>query len=140
MKTKFVFPILNQIIQTKTIGVAEDLQCFARLLNVIAHYECGLDYDFEKQLKDTYKFLLKMENLQAVQREIIGFIKNLNDVYPHQLKFEFRKIHQTLKKLEHHPFEKRAFLYLDFLSWLESKIENIPVAEIIQRKRNKRKE
>lgn len=131
---------LNRIIQSKHMGVAEDLQCFARLLNVIAHYECGLDDNFEKQLKDTYKFLLKMENLQLVQREIIGFIRRLDDVYPHQLKFEFRKIHQKLKKLEHHPFEKRAFLYLDFLSWLECKIENIPVAEVIQRKRKLRKE
>ena len=131
---------LNQVIQVSPIGVAEDLQCFARLLNVIAHYECGLDHDFEKQLRDTYKFLIKMENLQEVQKEIIGFIRSLSDVYPHQLKFEFRKIHTKLKKLEHHPFEKRAFLYLDFLSWLECKIENIPVAEVIRRKRVLRKE
>lgn len=139
-ENKLCISYLNQIIQAKTVGVAEDLQCFARLLNVISHYECGLDYDFEKQLKDTYKFLLKMENLQSVQKEIIGFIKNLNDVYPHQIKYEFKKIHTILKKLENHPFEKRAFLYLDFLSWLESKIENIPVAEVIQRKRKQRKE
>lgn len=139
-KNKPCIHYLNQVIQVSSVGVAEDLQCFARLLNVIAHYECGLDHDFEKQLKDTYKFLLKMENLQEVQKEIIGFIKSLSDVYPHQLKFEFRKIYNKLKKLEHHPFEKRAFLYLDFLSWLECKIENIPVAEVIRRKRQLRKD
>lgn len=134
-KNKWCIHYLDKVIQATTLGVAEDLQCFARILNVIAHYECGLDNNFEKQLKDTYKFLLKMENLQEVQKEIIGFIKGLSDVYPHQLKFEFRKIHNKLKKLEHHPFEKRAFLYLDFLSWLECKIEDIPVAEVIKRKR-----
>lgn len=39
-----------------------------------------------------------------------------------------------LKVYENHPYEKRAFLYLDIISWLESKIENRPVAEIIQEK------
>jgi hypothetical protein len=35
---------------------------------------------------------------------------------------------------ENHPFEKRAFLYLDIISWLESKIENRPVQAIIRQK------
>ena len=32
------------------------------------------------------------------------------------------------------PYEGRPFLYLDVISWLESKIENRPVQEIMQRK------
>jgi hypothetical protein len=39
-----------------------------------------------------------------------------------------------LKKFENHPYEKRAFLYLDILSWLESKIQNKPIATIIKEK------
>jgi len=42
-----------------------------------------------------------------------------------------------LKTFENHPYEKRAFLYLDIISWLESKIENKPVASIIQEKAKK---
>ncbi|CAM1335234.1 hypothetical protein [Tenacibaculum aestuariivivum] len=131
---------LNKIIKSKKIHVAEDLQCFARILSLIAHYECGLDYDFELQFKDTYRFLLKMENLQEVQKEFISSIKALGDVFPHQIKKEFKKIYDRLKIYENHPYEKRAFLYLDILSWLESKIENKPVAQIIKNKliQNKR--
>jgi hypothetical protein len=75
-----------------------------------------------------------MENLQEVQKEFITSIKDLSDVYPHEIKNEFKKIHTRLKKYEHHPYEKRAFLYLDILSWLESKIENKPISEIIRNK------
>ncbi len=125
---------LNKIITVKNISVAEDLQCFARVLNLIAHYECGLDYDFERQFKDTYKFLLKMENLQEVQKVLIVSIKALGDVYPHEIKKELQKTHSQLKKFKNHPYEKRAFLYLDILSWLESKIKNKPVSQIIQEK------
>lgn len=130
---------LNKIIKSKKIHVAQDLQCFARVLSLIAHYECGLDYDFELQFKDTYRFLLKMENLQEVQKELISSIKALGDVYPHQIKKEFKKIYDRLKVYENHPYEKRAFLYLDILSWLASKIENKTVAEIIKNKYLKNK-
>ncbi len=125
---------LSKIINTKKLYVGEDLQCFARVLNLIAHYECGLDYHLERQFKETYKFLLKMENLQEVQKIFIESIRSLGDLFPHQFKSEFKKIHAKLKVYKNHPYEKRAFLYLDILSWLESKIENKTVAEIIKEK------
>ena len=136
-KNELCIAYLQKIIRSKNIGSAEDLQCFARVLNLIAHYECGLDYDLERQFIDTYKFLLKMENLQEVQKEFITSIRALSDVYPHEIKKEFKKIHTRLKKFENHPYEKRAFLYLDILSWLESKIENKPISLIIKEKLSK---
>ena len=42
--------------------------------------------------------------------------------------------HAELKQYEKDPYERRAFLYLDILSWLESKIQNKTVAEIIYAK------
>lgn len=133
-KNKECIIYLNKIIKSKNLHVAEDLQCFARILSLIAHYESGLDYHLEVQFKDTYRFLLKMENLQEVQKEFISSIRTLGDVFPHQIKHEFKKIYDRLKVFETHPYEKRAFLYLDILSWLESKIANKTVSQIIQEK------
>ncbi|CAL2102887.1 conserved protein of unknown function [Tenacibaculum sp. 190130A14a] len=133
-KNKECITYLAKIINAKKLYVGEDLQCFARILNLIAHYESGLDYHLERQFKDTYKFLLKMENLQEVQKVFIESIRSLGDLYPHEFKKEFRKIYERLKTFENHPYEKRAFLYLDILSWLESKIENKSVAQIIKEK------
>ncbi|MDG1039061.1 MAG: hypothetical protein P8P15_09530 [Polaribacter sp.] len=135
-KNKICIAYLQKIIRSKNLGSAEDLQCFARILNLIAHYECGLDYDLERQFVDTYKFLLKMENLQEVQKVFLSSIRDLSDVFPHEIKNEFKKIHTKLKRFENHPYEKRAFLYLDILSWLESKIQNKPIALIIKEKTN----
>ena len=112
----------------------EDLMCFARVLSLVAHYEAGMDYHLEVQLKSTYKFLLKMNDLHAVQKEMIKFLRSLGDIYPGELKNEFRKLHTELKKYENHPYEKRAFLYLDILSWLESHLESKPVSQIIREK------
>ncbi|MEO2052841.1 MAG: hypothetical protein ABGX00_13870, partial [Allomuricauda sp.] len=125
---------LKRIISNKNLKMREDLMCFARVLSLVAHYEAGMDYHLEVQLKSTYKFLLKMNDLHAVQKEMIKFLRNLGDIYPTDLKNEFQKLYNELKKYENHPYEKRAFLYLDILSWLESHLENKPVGQIIREK------
>jgi len=128
---------LQKIINDKSLKVREDLLCFSRILNLVAHYELGLDYHLETQLKSTYKYLLKMDDLHEVQKEMITFLKGLGDIYPHEIKNAFKELHAKLKPFEDDPYERRAFLYLDILSWLESNIENKPVAEIIQAKAKK---
>jgi len=125
---------LNKIISNRSLSMREDLLCFSRVLNLVAHYEAGLDYNLDALIKSTYKFLIKMEDLYEVQKEMIKFLKGLGDIYPHELKAEFIKLHKKLKQFEEHPYERRAFLYLDVISWLESKIENKPVNEIIRDK------
>ncbi|WKX75450.1 hypothetical protein [Zobellia laminariae] len=125
---------LKKIINNKNLKMREDLMCFARVLSLVAHYEAGMDYHLEIQLKSTYKFLLKMNDLHAVQKEMIKFLRNLGNIFPNELKNEFQKLHTELKKYENHPYEKRAFLYLDIISWLESHLENRPVADIIREK------
>lgn len=125
---------LGKIIHAKSLKTREDLMCFARLLNLIAHYEAGKDYHLESLLRSTYTFLIKMNDLHSVQNEIIAFVKKLGDIYPHELKAAFKELHKKLKPYEDDPYERRAFLYLDVLSWLESKIENKAVADVIAAK------
>ncbi|MBT8272410.1 MAG: hypothetical protein KJO77_01300 [Bacteroidia bacterium] len=125
---------LDKIISNKSLSMREDLLCFSRVLNLVAHYEAGLDYNLDSLIKSTYKFLIKMEDLYEVQKEMIKFLRNLGNIYPHELKDEFSKLHKKLKQYEDHPYERRAFLYLDIISWLESKIQNKPVNVIIQDK------
>ncbi len=134
---KIAIEYLNKIITNKTVKTREDLMCFSRLLNLIAHYESGKDYYLESLLRSTYKFLIKMDDLHEVQKAMIGFVRKLGTIFPNELKSEFIKLHATLKQYEDDPYERRAFLYLDVLSWLESKIENKPVAEIISAKAKK---
>lgn len=125
---------LDKIISNKSLSMREDLLCFSRVLNLVAHYEAGLDYHLETLLRSTYKFLIKMNDLHEVQKEMIKFIKGLQDIYPQDLKNAFRSLRDTLKTYEEHPYERRAFLYLDIISWLESKIEDKPVSDIIRDK------
>ena len=125
---------LEKIINNKNLSMREDLMCFARLLCLIAHYELGKDYYLENQLKNTYKFLLKMNDLHEVQKEIIKFLRSLNSIYPGDIKKEFIKMRTRFIELDSNTYEKRAFLYLDIISWLESKIENRKISDIRKEK------
>jgi hypothetical protein len=125
---------LEKIINNKDLSMREDLLCFSRVLNLVAHYDAGIDYNIEKLIVSTYKFLIKMNDLHEVQRKMIAFLKNLSNIYPQDLRKEFVKLYDELIQYKDHPYEKRAFLYLDILSWLESKIQNATVEEIIQQK------
>jgi hypothetical protein len=60
---------------TKNLIMREDLMCFASFY-LIVHYEMGKDFNLESQLKSTYKFLLKMNDLQEVQKKSFGFEKS----------------------------------------------------------------
>ena len=64
----------------------EDLLCFSRILNLVSHYEAGLDFQLDSLIKNTYKFLIKMEDLYAVQKEMVSFLKSLGEIYPSELK------------------------------------------------------
>ncbi|MEZ4778543.1 MAG: hypothetical protein R2786_04100 [Flavobacteriaceae bacterium] len=130
---------LDKIISNKSLEMREDLLCFSRILNLVAHYEAGDDYHLERLIKSTYKFLIKMEDLYQVQKEMIKFLRRLGEIYPHQIKNEFKKLHSKLKELEADPYERRSFLYLDIISWLESNIEGRSIPEIIQEKAHLKK-
>jgi hypothetical protein len=125
---------LEKIISNKELKMREDLLCFARVLNLVAHYDEGIDFNIDKLIVSTYKFLLKMNDLHQIQRKMISFLKSLSNTYPQDLRKEFINLHSELSKYENHPHEKRSFLYLDILSWLECKIHNVSVESVIQEK------
>lgn len=125
---------LSLIIENKSLGMREDLLCFSRILNLVAHYEAGIDYQIERLIRSTYKFLIKMEDLHEVQRAMISFIRSLTQVYPHEIKNSFKGLHKILSQYKDDPFERRSFLYLDILTWLQSNIEGKSIPEIIQQR------
>ena len=124
---------LNKIINWK-VDLRTDLQCYSRLLHLIAHYELGNFQLLEYLTKSVYRFMAKMENLSAVEEEMFKFLKNSLRLSPRQLKPEFEKLLNKLKQYEKNSAEARAFAYLDIISWLESKIENVPVQDVIREK------
>jgi hypothetical protein len=111
-----------------------DLQCYARLLHMLAHYELGNYELMESLTKSVYRFMARMKNLTVVEEEMFRFIRNSFDVSPRQLKPELEKFLNKIKHLEKNRYETRAFAYLDIISWVESKVYEKPMREIVYKK------
>ncbi|NML20902.1 hypothetical protein HHL16_08455 [Pseudoflavitalea sp. G-6-1-2] len=124
---------LNKIINWK-VDLRTDLQAYSRLLHLIAHYELKNFDLLEYLFKSVYRFMSKMENLSVVEEEIFRFLRRSFHITPRNLKTEFEKLLNKLKQHQRNRYETRAFMYLDIISWLESKIDNVPVQEVIRHK------
>lgn len=124
---------LNRIINQKG-DLRTDLQCYSRLLHLIAHYELGNFEILESLIKSVYRYMAKMESLSKVEEEMFAFLRRAFHVGAHALKPEFEKLLAKLKKYEGNPLESRAFVYLDVISWLESKISGVNVQDVIREK------
>lgn len=126
---------LNKIINISNVDIREDLHCFARIMNLVCHFELGNMDVINYYIISTYRFLLKKDDLHFFQKYILNFLKGLNkDVNDKELLGRFRQLKDQLVPLVSSEYEKRAFIYFDIISWLESKIEKRTVQEIIQQK------
>ncbi|RLD20242.1 MAG: hypothetical protein DRI71_10675 [Bacteroidetes bacterium] len=128
---------LNRIINTEQSLIREDIHGFSRILSLICHYELGHRDILDYHVRSTYRFLLSHENLQQYHRYILNFLKHLSaNISEEEMIAEFERLRQQLIPLETNPYEKRAFIYFDIISWLEGKIQHRPVQDVIQEKAN----
>ena len=71
-----------------------DLQCYARLLHLMAHYELGNDEIIESLIKSVYRYMAKMKNLTVVEEEMFKFLRHSFHVSRNKLKMELEKFLQ----------------------------------------------
>ena len=121
--------IINDQVDLRT-----DLQCYARLLHLLAHYELGNFDIMEYLIKSVYRFMAKMENLTVVEEEMFRFLRKSFHVPRHRLHPEVQKLLETIKQFEKSRHETRAFAYLDIVSWLESKVYKKSMSGILYEK------
>ncbi len=126
---------LNRIMNSESIDLREDIHSFARILNLISHYELGNRDVIDYYIRSTYRFMLKKDDLHRYQKAILNFLRKLADEFKEEdLIPEFEKLRDQLLPLQTNPFEKRAFIYFDIISWLESKIQQRRVQDVIAEK------
>ena len=111
-----------------------DLQCYARLLHLLAHYELGNYELLEYLTKSVYRFMSKMENLTALEEEILKFLRRSFHIPKHDMKKELEAFLHKIRQFEKKRFQSRVFVYLDIVSWVEHKVYNKPLGEIIREK------
>ena len=124
---------LQKIINDNT-NIRNDLQCYARLLHLLAHYELGNFVLMEYLTKSVYRFMAKKENLTKIEEELFKFLRLSFHLSRHKLIPELEKLLEKIRKLENNRFETRTFAYIDMVSWIESKLSKKSMSTILHEK------
>jgi hypothetical protein len=125
---------LHKIINDNQYGLRVDLQCYARLMHLLCHYEIGNEEILESLIKSVYRFMARMKNLTIVEEAIFTFLRHSFNVKVRLIKPELEEFLKKIKHLEKSRFQTRSFAYLDIISWVESKVYEKPMEEIIHTK------
>jgi tetratricopeptide (TPR) repeat protein len=125
---------LQKIIHQVETGLRNDLQCYSRLMHLLCHFEMGNEEIIESLIKSLYRFMSKMKTLTVVEQEMFRFLRHSSKMNRRDLKAELENFLQKIKHLEKNRFETRSFAYLDIISWVESKVYEKPMSEIIYNK------
>lgn len=126
---------LNKVVNDTDIKTAEDLHASTRILAMILQFEIGRSELLEYLARSTSRFLNKLEGLYKFEETMLTFMKKVsrNDLL-RQDKEVFIKLREDLISAGYEPGERNALSTLDLISWVDSKIENRPLFEILKAK------
>mgnify|MGYP002623564360 FL=1 len=138
-KYEYALEWINKILNKKDLKLREDIQIFARLLNLFVHFELD-NYDLlEYEIKSTRRFFDSHNYLNEFEKAILSFLNkiiNLNS--PEQKEELYNDLKFKLSKKTKDASISRASQYFDTISWLDSKLKNKSFSEIVKVKSQKR--
>lgn len=131
---KWIYKIINENTEMR-----EDLYCAAKILNLIIHYELGNNDLIEYLAKSSYRYLYKKKKLYEFENMVLKFMQvKIQKIKSNkELVSAFSELKQNAEILFNKaPENKNILHYFDFMSWIESKIENKKFSEILKSKNN----
>ena len=126
---------INLVLNNKETGLREDVYSFAKLVNLLIHYELG-NYDLlDYTIKSTKRSVAKNQRNYKFETVFLKDFKKLLKVKSEDdLKNKMIDFKGELSEVLKDPYEQTAIKYFDFTAWLEAKIENCSFEKVIKSK------
>ncbi|MBI1288842.1 MAG: hypothetical protein GC178_14840 [Flavobacteriales bacterium] len=126
---------LNMVLNDTAIKSAEDLHASTRLLTLILQFELGRSELLDYLARSTYRFLTKLEGLYRFEEVMLAFMKKFskNDAM-RKNKELFAQLKRDLEDAGYEPGERNSLSTLDLISWVDSKMTELPLFEILKEK------
>ncbi len=108
-----------QIISDPKENVVKEIYYFARILNLLLHYELGNEKLLDSLLQSTPKYLKRRRTIYATEKAIFSYLRKQLNTYnkkeQQKNKENFKLIIDNLSKQKS---ERRVFNYLDLNLWI----------------------
>lgn len=124
---------LNKVLNDNENELRQDLYSYARLFNLVIHFELGNHDLLEYTIKSTARYLQKRDRDYPIEKTIMEYMKKLIRTQNQaDRKKMFEQFRNELNKLMKGPEDKIILRYFDYLKWIESKINNVSFSEAIK--------
>ena len=123
---------VSKIINQRGQDFREDIQSYSRLLYLMIHYDLDNIDLLPYLVKTVETFFNKIKVKNKLQHEAMIFFKNLSKSTISDRTKILKDFHAKLELLALNPYERRALIYLDIRSWVNSKLERKSIGEIIK--------
>lgn len=125
---------VNKIINEGKPEIRQDLHSFSRILNIIVHAELQNFDTLPYIIRSTYRYLTQRKKLYRFESVVLDHLRKLPPPFDHKGLAEFyRNVYNELLPFIDDPYERKAFNYLDFIAWLNSKMHKITFEEAVQK-------
>ncbi len=126
---------INKVLNDNETNLRQDIYGYARLFNLVIHYELGNHELLEYIVKSTHRYLNKRNRAYEFESFIISQLKKLSKVYDSGNEKEMmKKMKPQLKKVLKSDSDKVILEYFDFEAWVDGKIAGSSFSEAIKMK------
>lgn len=124
---------LNEVLNDNEQNLRQDVYSFARLFNLVIHYELG-NYDFlEYVIKSTNRYLSKHERDYKIENTCIKHIRKLAKTHSSVNRLEiFEKMYEEISELLQDHNERVVLEHFNISAWIESKIRKQTFEEAVR--------
>jgi hypothetical protein len=125
----------NELLNSIAIDKTEDQYCFSQMFHLLIHFELNNIDIIPHGMKSLNRYLQMRKRHFKFEKAFIDFMKNAQKTYSdEQKKKTIALFLRAIVPLEHDQFERAVFEYFDFITWAESKIENIEMSKLLLKK------
>lgn len=124
---------LNKLLNDPEPALRQDLFTYARLFNLVVHYELGHYEHLEYVSRSTKRFLSKRDRAYGVEGALMEHIRKLAKTDPPDAKRElFLSLETRLNELMLDPDESTVLKYFNICAWVRSKVQGTSMAKAVQ--------
>jgi len=125
--------LTNMVMNETSINFKSDVNFFVRLLQILIHIELE-NYDLLEYLVDsTYKYFKEKNEIFKAESALFDFFRKAIKLRKDELPEAFKELGYKFKKLSDAHTQNILALF-DFNIWIESKIQNKRLSEVIKEK------
>lgn len=124
----------NKVLNDNEPNLRQDIYSYARLFNLVIHYELG-NFDLMEYIqKSTVRYLNKRQRDYDIELLVLSYMKKIARAhFEKDTRPLFQEFEKELRNNINPDTDRVLFEYFDYFAWAKSKIEGISYADAIRK-------